>query len=258
MDVNAMYKEIFIDTMGLDVLGLESKYQQLVKLIETKTLTTFSQYVPALFITYLDLEDRSLVIRDDHASVGVEYVLSDPVLDKFHLPILGIEKIDYNHVGDTNDPYDPNSSAYYESIINSRQGLTLEGVLMGAEYTYNTTLTNFAYPWNRYYELRGPHTLYLRNYAAGGTAEITVKTRYPNVASIPEEYRETFIELAILDCRIYLWNNLKYLEDIVTPSGNLSLRFDWSSKEDDRKDFLRELRSKSLPDRVGQSYFRIL
>lgn len=258
MDVNAMYKEIFIDTLGLDVLGLESKYQTLVRLIETKTLTTFSQYIPALFITYLDLEDRSLVIRDDHASVGVEYVLEDPTLDKFHLPILGIEKIDYNHVGDSADPYDPNSSAYYESIVNSRQGLTLEGVLMGAEYTYNTTLFNFAYPWNRYFELRGPHTLYLRNYAAGGTAEITLKTRYPNIASIPEEYREVFIELAILDCQIYLWNNLRFLTDIVTPSGNLNLQFDWSSKTDERKDFLRELRSKTLPDRVGMSYFRIL
>lgn len=258
MDVHNMYKEIFIDTLGLDVLGLESKYQTLVKLIETKTITTFSQYIPALFITFLDLEDRSLVIRDDKATVGVEYVLDDPVLDKFNLPILGIEKIDYNNVGDTADPFDPNSSAYYESIINSRQGITLEGVLMGAEYTYNSTLFNAAYPWNRYYELRGPHTLYLRNYAAGGTAEITVKTRYPNIASIPEEFREVFITLAVLDCQIYLWNNLRFINDIVTPSGNLSLPFDWSGAGGERADFLRDLRSRSLPDRVGMSYFRII
>lgn len=258
MDVCAMYKEIFIDTMGLDVLGMESKFQTLVRLIETKTLTAFSQCIPALYITYLNLDDSSLVIRNDHATVGTEYVLEDPVLDKFRLPILGVEKIDYNNVGDSVDPYDPNSTAYYESVANSRNGLTLEGVLMGPEYTYNTTLTNFALPWNRYFELRGPHTLYMRNYAAGGIAEVTLKTRYPNVASIPEEFRETFIELAIYDCQIFLWNSLKYLLQVVTPSGSLDLGFDWSNAAAERKEFLKDLRSRSLPDRVGASYFRIL
>ena len=42
MDVNNFYKEVFEDTLGLDVLGLESTYQNLVKLVETKTLITFS------------------------------------------------------------------------------------------------------------------------------------------------------------------------------------------------------------------------
>lgn len=257
MDVHNFYTELFESVLGLDVLGLESQYQSIVKLIETKTLVTFGNYIPALYRMYLDLTDEANIIRKDNHTLGVEYYLSDPVLEKFRLPILGVEKIDYNNVGNV-DPYDPQSSAYYSSIIASRNNITLESVLMGAEYTYNRTLTDIAFPWKRYHEYRGGNVLYLQNYTFGGTAEITVKTTYPNITSIPEEYREVFITLAKHDARMYLWHHLRYLEDIVTPSGNLSLRFDWSNAEQEREDYLRELRNKSLPDRVFSRYFTIV
>ena len=57
MDVNNFYKEVFEETLGLDVLGLESTYHQLVKLVETKTLVTFSNYIPALYKFRLDISD---------------------------------------------------------------------------------------------------------------------------------------------------------------------------------------------------------
>jgi hypothetical protein len=129
---------------------------------------------------------------------------------------------------------------------------------MGAEYTYNRTLTDFAFPWKRYHEYRGGNVLYLRNYAFGGTAEVTIKTRYPNIASIPEEYREIFLQLAEYDCKILLWHNLRYLEDIVTPAGNLQLRFDWSSADQERSDYLKDLRNRTLADRVVNRYFRLV
>lgn len=257
MDVQNFYKELFVDTLGLDVLGLEKQFPALVKLVETKTIVTFSNYIPALYRMYLDLTDKTNIIRNDQHTLGVEYYLSDPVLEKFNLPILGVEKIDYNNVGQV-DPYDPNSTAYYSSIIASRNNITLESVLMGSEYTYNRTLTDFAFPWKRYHEYRGGNVLYLRNYAFGGTAEITIKTRFPNLVSIPEEYREIFITLAKYDVRIFLWNWLKYMMDIVTPSGNLDLRFDWSDQEREREDYIKDLRNKTLPDRVFSRYFTIV
>lgn len=257
MDVNGFYREVFNDTLGLDILGLENQFPALVRLVETKTLLTFSNYIPALYRMYLDLEDRTNIIRNDEHTLGVEYYLNDPVLEKFHLPILGVEKIDYNDAGVV-DPYDPNSTAYYSSVVASRNNITLESVLMGSEYTYNRTLTDFAFPWKRYYEYRGGNVLYLRNYAFGGRAEITIKTRYPNLTAVPEEYREIFITLAKYDIRIMLWNQLKYLQNIVTPSGNLDLQFDWSSIEQEREDYLRELRNRTLPDRVFNYYFHIV
>lgn len=258
MDVTLFYKELFEDTLGLDVLGLEHEFPQLVRLVETKTLTTLGNYLPVRYLMYLDLSDQRNIIRREQYYYGVEYYLSDPVLEKFKLPILGIESINYNNVGEV-DPYDPAAAAYHSSILASRQNLTFEGVMMGSEYTYNRTLTDFAMPFKRYHELRGSNVLYLKNWSMEGQVEITIKTRYPNLVCIPEEYREIVMTLAKFDVKIKLWNELKYLEDVVTPAGNLNLKVnDWENAERDREEWLRELRTRTLPDRVLDSYFHIV
>ena len=129
---------------------------------------------------------------------------------------------------------------------------------MGSEYTYSRTLIDTAIPHKRYKEFRGNRILYLENWGYQGCVEIKLKTTWPNIVSIPEEYQETLLTLAKLDIQVKLWNELKYLEDIPTPNGNLQLRFDWSGAERERDDFLKELRQKSLPDRTGPVYFHIL
>ena len=258
MNVNTFYTELFEQSLGLDVLGLERQFSELVKLIDTKTLLAFSNLIPIKYLHYLDLTDTSLIVKKEQHTLGVEYYIRDPVLDKFHLPILGVEKIEYNNVGDV-DPYDPDSTAYYNSVITSRQNLTLESVLFGSEYTYNRVLTDSAMPFKRYHELRGPRILYLKNYAIQGTVEVTLKTCWPNIVSIPEEYRLVFMRLASLDCKIKLWNELKYIRSVTTSAGNLDLQIDaWENAEQEREDYLRELRTRSFPDRVGAMYFQIL
>ena len=257
MNTNQFYRELFEQNLGLDSLGLEDRCSELVKIVDSTTLLAFGNLIPIKYLHYLDLADTSKIVKKEQHTLGVEYYIDDPVLDKFHLPILGIEKIEYNNVGDV-DPYDPDSTAYYNSVITSRQNLTLESVLFGNEYSYNRVLTDAAMPFKRYHELRGQRVLYLKNYAIQGTVEVTLKTRWPNVVSIPEEYHEDFLHLATLDCKIKLWNDLAYLANIVTPEGNLELNFDWSNAEQERSDFLRELRTRSFPDRTGPMYFQIL
>lgn len=257
MNTNQFYRELFEQNLGLDSLGLEDRCSELVKIVDSTTLLAFGNLIPIKYLHYLDLTDTSKIVKKEQHTLGVEYYIDDPVLDKFHLPILGIEKIEYNNVGDV-DPYDPDSTAYYNSVITSRQNLTLESVLFGSEYSYNRVLTDAAMPFKRHHELRGQRVLYLKNYAIQGTVEVTLKTRWPNVVSIPEEYHEDFLHLATLDCKIKLWNDLAYLANIVTSEGNLELNFDWSNAEQERSDFLRELRTRSFPDRTGPMYFQIL
>ena len=257
MNTNQFYRELFEQNLGLDSLGLEDRCSELVKIVDSTTLLAFGNLIPIKYLHYLDLTDTSKIVKKEQHTLGVEYYIDDPVLDKFHLPILGIEKIEYNNVGDV-DPYDPDSTAYYNSVITSRQNLTLESVLFGSEYSYQRVLSDSAMPFKRYHELRGQRVLYLKNYAIQGTVEVTLKTRWPNVVSIPEEYHEDFLRLATLDCKIKLWNDLKYLSSIVTSEGNLELNFDWSNTEQERTDFLRELRTRSFPDRTGPMYFQIL
>lgn len=257
MNVTRFYRELFEYTLTLDVLGLENQFKDLVELVNSKTLLGFSNLIPMQYLHYLDLTDRSLIVKKENHTLGVEYLIKDDVLDRYRLPILDVVKIEYNNVGAV-DPYDPDSTAYYNSVITSRQNLTLESVFFGAEYTYNRTLTDTAMPFKRYHELRGPRILYLRNYAIQGTVEVVFKTCWPNIVSIPEEYHEILMDLAKYDIQIYLWGQLKYLESITTPAGNIELRVNWDGAEQERKDFLRELRSKSFPDRVANMYIQLL
>lgn len=267
MNVQGFYKDLFERVLGLDVLGLESTLPVLVKLVETRTLDTFSNYLPGLYRYYLTIDQKDDMIANPNHTLGNEYYIEDPTLVKWGVKILGIEKIDYNSWagaadGATVDPYDPNSSSYYSSIVASRNNITLDAVLMGSEYTYNRTLTDFAFPWKRYHELRssgvGTALVYLRNYAFMSTAEIVFKCSYPNLHCVPEEYKEHLMKLASLDVKQYLWHSLRYIEDIVTPSGNLQLRFDWSNAESEREEYLKELRLKSFPDRQFASYYHLV
>ena len=258
MDVNRFYKELFEYRMSLDDMGLEASFREIVKLIESQTIQSFSQLIPAHIKVTMDLRDPKNMVRKEYLTNGTEYQIHSEILEKWNLPILGVngvEPANYGHV----DPYDPDSSAYYSSIIASRNNLTLEGVLMGSEYTYNRTLVDSAVPFRRYKEYRGGGVLYLRNWNLQSAVVIDVSTVWPNVVSIPTEYWEIFMKLAMLDVKVDLWDQLKYFESIVTPVGNLDLKTgSWESASNEREDYLKELRNKSLADRVGPTYFLVL
>jgi len=257
MNISMFYNNLFRTTLGLEALGLENRERELVRMIDTQTVQTFSECVPAKYRVPLDLRDGHNIVRKEFHTDGVEYYIEDAMLDKFNLEIDGIDHIDYNNVGDV-DPYDPDSTAYYSSTLAQRNNIDLESVLMGSEYTRNRTLTDSALPWKRYQELRGPRIIYMKNWGYIGNVVLTLKTRWPNVRSIPQEYFEAFTTLAKLDCQRYLWHDLKYYQDVVTPNGNLTLQFDWSGAENDRTDYLKDLRRQSLADRAGAAYFYIL
>ena len=258
MNVNQFLHELFEYDLGLDAMGLSNQYRELVKLIDTKTLTTWSNYVPARLLTYIDLRSNRNLVRKDFREAAAEYYIEEPLLDQFKLDILGLGRLEPVGTGSV-DPYDPESSAYYSSIIASRQMMTLEDVLMSSEATRSRSLINTAYPWQMEKELVGPRTVRFKNVTdtTGYTLELFVP--WPNVCSIPEEYRESFKTLCKLDIKITLWNSCKYVEQVVTPTGNLDLRIsDWESAERDRDEYLRNLKNQSLGDRVGPNFFFIL
>ena len=255
MDVNLFYTELFEHTLGLDIYGLESRFRDLAELINTKTLVTFSNYIPCVYTSVLNLNDPNAYVREEYGRIGREYYINDYVLDKFKLNIMDLLNVDYS----TGTQFDPEGEYYWSSMIAPRQHIDLETMLLGAEATYTKTLADSAFPYKRYAELRGARTVYLKNYPDTGMVELRLRVNFPNIASIPEGYREVFIQLAEYDVKIKLYNELKYIETVVTPAGNLDLKIsDWDSAERDRIDFLKELRSKSFPDRIRDDYFRLL
>jgi len=188
--------------------------------------------------------------------MGREYYLKDYTLEKFNLPILEIMGVDLTI---TTDDSATERDAYYSTLIPDSRAIDLETMLLGAENTYLETLTRASIPFKRRHQLRGAQNLYLQIYPTMGIVEVVIKTSFPNLSSIPEEFKETLMDLAKLDVKIKLYNELKYLEDVVTPSGNLNLKIsDWDSAERDRTDFIKDLRIRSFPDRIGSGYFTIV
>ena len=255
MDVSSFYKEVFEYTLGLDVLGLENRFRELADLINDKTLVTFSNYIPCLYTTRLDLGDKNAYVREEYGRIGREYHIHDATMDKFNLKIMDLLDVEFS----SGSSLDPESEYYYSSVMVSRHNIDLMSMLMGAESTYTRTLIDSSIPYKRYEEYRGNGVVFLQNYPTDGQLDVKFRVQFPNIASIPEGYREVFINLALYDVKIKLYNELKYIEDIVTPAGNLSLKVsDWDSAERDRTEYLRELRSRSFPDRIRDDYFVLL
>lgn len=71
--------------------------------------------------------------------------------------------------------------------------------------------------------------------------DIIFEVTHPkSLATISEGYYEAFKELAVLDLRIFLWNNeFKYLDETTYGDGTLSLKIDkFSTAEDDKKELI--------------------
>lgn len=250
MDVNVFYKTVFEDTLGLDILGLESRFKELVELINRTTLLTFSDHIPCLYTTTVDPNDRRYVVSRERSHYGKEYYLNDETLERFNMPILDI--VDANWA-------DTVRSGYFGEVVAMHQYQDVMDILMGAEQTYQTTLIDTAIPFKPDYDYRGGNIVYFRNIPDNTMVELVIRTKFPNLVSIPDSYIESFKKLAIYDIKIKLWNELKYLEEVVTPAGNLNLKVnDWESAERDREDWLKEFRLKSMPDRLGWMYFTVL
>lgn len=250
MDINNFYKSLFEDTLGLDILGLESKFKELVELINRNTLFTFSDHIPCYYKLRLNPWDKNYIVDYDDTYYGIEFIIRDKNLKRFNLPILDVVECNYP------DGY---RNGYYGEIADPIRYGNIESILIGSEETYMRTMLDTALPFKPYYEYKGNDLIYFRNLPRQCELDITIKTVFPNIASIPEAYREKFKQLAMFDIKIKLWNELKYIEEIQTPSGNISLKIsDWEGADKDRQDWLRDFRRESMPDRLGTMYFTIL
>lgn len=250
MDTNRLYQDTFEDKLGLDVLGLESRFKSLVELINRTTLPTFSEYIPCYYTRILDPSDERYVVSRDRSHYGTEYYLRDEVMERFNLPVLDFHDCNFS---------DLSRSGLYGEIIARNNARDVYSVLMGSVMTTANTLIDSAIPFKPVYTYRSGNTFYLRNIPNTGPVEIVIRTVFPNIVSIPDEYFSSFQQLAIYDIKIKLWSELKYIEDVVTPQGNLQLKInDWESADKDREDWLERFRGKSFPDRNGHIYFTVL
>lgn len=247
-----VYLELFEDEMGLDTMGLTMYYPQLIETIQKRTLPVFSELFPCIYPYIMDPRDNSKKIPDKYGGSTIEFRIEDHVLDDFGLKVMGHGQF---YPAYEKKEYDSGYNTMYLGGMQS-YGNSFETILLGSIENSTRSVMRQAIGMNPVCELKGPKLLALKHLPDFSPYIIELLVTYPGVNSIQETFKRYFLNLAKFDVGIFLYAKLKYVEDVITPAGNLNLKIsDWESYPRDKEDYIKELRSISFPDRVLNSYF---
>lgn len=219
--------------LGTEVMNLPDHLDKKVwgHIIIEDTLTTFSRFFPHKLPYIIDtIEDKG---KDGFYYIDQNKIPGD-------ITILGIRDLSFERLatesigssyGFNHDPYVSNRS---------------EDVL-----AYQMRADNYSYTNNGIYiEFIPPNKLYIQNalyqdiFSGSRYINIEIFVKHANsLATISPTKMETFEELAILDIEIFLYNGLKFFENIETVYVNIDLKIqEWQNALNDRKDFVEKLK----------------
>lgn len=198
--------------------------------IVKKTVPTFSPYCPWRFLVTIDLDHIRINDRtgaEDGTLVSNLYRIP-PVVDsmKNDIRVLGIESIYPTQF--VNGLY--LTPSY--STIEAYQSLAIgQGLANLASAMIPPLIFEFIPPNS----FRMYNTVVYNN-----RVDITLMlTHSPELFTIPETARGSFYQLALLDVKCFLYNQLKYWASMETAIGRLDLKIDaWESAEADRRELL--------------------
>lgn len=247
-----VYIELFEDEMGLDTMGLTNLYPDLVEVIQKRTLPVFSEMFPCVYPYLLDPSDKSKRIADEYGGNVNEYRIEDPVLESYVLKVISYQKL---YPAYKKDPYAHGYNNMYIGGMGDT-GMNYDDILLGTVISSTRSTIRQAVGMNPTCKLKGSNVLAIKNFADFAPYIVELIVTYPNINSIAETYKRFFMNLAKYDVGIYLYQKMKYVEDVVTPAGNLNLKIsDWESFPREKEDYIKELLTLSFPDRVMDNYF---
>lgn len=194
-------------------------------ILSTVTIPIYSQFVP--WIREGDCNLNSLKIVDKHRGIymlpafltltNVMYV-SD-----VYMPLHNSR----GTYGDIAPAYGINRSA--QGVINSQSYMMLAGQ-MRAEPTF---------------EYLGENKIRLYGFPKTVLTFKVACEHEPNGETIPESCYDSFMELAELDVKVFLYNNLKHYKNIPSAHGNINLEIDeYQSATSDRNSLLNDWRDR--------------
>lgn len=227
MNISQLMTRLKMD-LGIYVVPLpfENSEKALNDVITTKTLPVFSQFVPRRWEENLSIND----LKQIDATVDVStYELPKHL---FFTPIISIMRC---------EPINTMFNGAYYSGTPVLSGTTdlFEDMLLGSA-TYDV-MSAIAPPFS--YDFIRPNKLRIYNMTCY-LDKIRLIIGYQhadNLSTIPVDAEQSFYDLALLDMKIFLYNNLKYYDEINTAYGNIKLRIeDWSNAESQREDLLQK------------------
>lgn len=227
MNISQLMTRLKMD-LGIYVVPLpfENSEKALNDVITTKTLPVFSQFVPRRWEEDLSINDLKQI--DSTVDVST-YELPKHL---FFTPIISIMRCE-----PINTMF---NGAYYSGtpILSGTTDLFEDMLLGSATYDVMSAIApTFSYDFIRPNKLR----IYNMTCYLDKIRLIIGYQHADNLSTIPVDAEQSFYDLALLDMKIFLYNNLKYYDEINTAYGNIKLRIeDWSNAESQREDLLQK------------------
>ena len=196
------------------------------------TLGDFSVFQPYHYKVMMDIKDDAVPDREDPVKIDGD---SSPINNMLRIPslfghrkILGVNRV---------DPYNSLSNLSMSSSYE-----TMEAFQDIAQAQSLADLASAMIP-PKTFEFIGPDKLRIYNNHVYNS-KILVEVLYehhPELFTIPETARGSFFKLALLDAKVFLYNNLKHYSELETALGRVNLKIDdWSGAEGERNDLINQ------------------
>lgn len=204
------------------------------KVISRETLNTFSRFFPYEMTYYLSADRRK----------GPYYLIDENVCPSVN--IIGIGDIDWAILS-KNMPAFGFGSGFYSTFDFFLNGLDVEGIAMQQQMVDHASI----FKAGIYVEFKAPNMVRLRSNLSNNMLEMLKSipihlyvTHSPNLMTIEPTKMEIFEQLAVCDVAIYLYNQLKYYNNINTTYATSELQIDilqdYANRRDDVVQQLRD------------------
>lgn len=234
INISKLISSIKLD-LGLMTMAtpFENLDELLREIIVIRTLPVFNELSPNTVPLQIDTNELEVVERRPESTV---YLLPDVFGDMEIMMITGMEPTydDKRYSESYNSSIfsygmNPCICGYQELMLAQAQANLLSAASKGI--TFNFIAPNMLEIFT--------------GYAMGNTFRLTVALSHAeNLSTIPSTSYSSFLKLATLDVKVYLYNTLIHYENLQTAYGQLSLNIDrYSSAEDDRRALLEKWES---------------
>ena len=201
-----------------------------IKIIDQDTLSTFSRYFPHIFRYTID---------QNTAKKGSYYLIDEDVVNG--LEILGLRDISYESF--CNDSLGQQIAYGYTAMLNNYSIADVALYQMRADMT---SMFNISY----FPEFFPPNKIRVKTAAGAdvgtmlGKFDVDLFIKHNiNLLTIEPTKMEIFEKLALADIATYLYNELKYFDDLSTVFANTNIRLsDIQDKANTRQDVENELK----------------
>ena len=218
--------------MDLGIYGLALPFDNpdevLMDVIKIKTLPTFSQFCPQYMTFIINSDELKTVNNNDGSLSSKVFIIPDMFGNRDILYVRSVD-LDLSELADGYiDPVYIGNYLNYEDLMSAQMSANLFSVSVPAVT----------------FKFHHPNKLELFNHglAYDNKYKITVALEHSeNLTTIPKTAWTSFMRLATLDIKKFLYDNLKLYGNLQTAYGNIDIKIDdWSSAEQDRNDLIKE------------------